>query len=566
MNLGTADAAAVNRSRLPLVHLGPPAQQGPLRLDLLERRLAQVEALLGDLPEESDEGTARMWLADAESLLTAVGEFDRARLLQACAVVREYLVRVGKPSGRQAYRDDADAAALYEELGEISHAAICYTTAAIAALRAEEVSEALELAVRGLVAFEAMSQPALEQDGTAEARMAGTLALLCHQFFDHERALRFAEIALRQTPAGHRRQWTSAARVLAHAALSRARGLAPDDPQRDRLLLRVERLGRLLMDGGDPALARLVSGPRLVAEARCEHGDAELAWAMVETAARGVPATTPLSPAARQEVAALRLASGRCLLLLGRPQDAIDDLDAALGSLHPDRDLAEHIQALELRSTAREQAGDTHGALADMRRLTEQVWLRHRRQIGGFMDQIWGRAGAEGRRRDLEAREQVLIRTAEQDPLTGLENRRGVERFCAAMSATETVCLVMIDIDHFKTVNDRFGHAVGDTVLREVAGVLAGSVRAVDRVARWGGEEFLLALPTSSVEFGAEAAARVRGRVLQHDWSVVAHGLTLTLSAGVAFGPAGDLHDILARADAALYTAKRSGRNQVITG
>ena len=182
------------------------------------------------------------------------------------------------------------------------------------------------------------------------------------------------------------------------------------------------------------------------------------------------------------------------------------------------------------------------------------------------MDQIWGRAGVEGRRRDLEAREEILIRTAEQDPLTGLANRRGVERFCAAMAPAESVCLVMVDIDHFKMVNDRFGHAVGDATLREVAHVLSSSVRAVDRVARWGGEEFLLALPTSSVEFGAEVATRVRRRAQEHHWGHLADGLGLTLSAGVACGPAGDLMSVLHRADAALYSAKRTGRNRVVTG
>ncbi|MFN8078984.1 MAG: diguanylate cyclase [Kineosporiaceae bacterium] len=559
MNSGRASATTpVEQLPLQLV------QGGKLRLDLLERRLAQVESLLGAVPHECDEATARIWLADAERLLPVAGEFDRARLLQACAVVRDHLARVGRPSARQAFRDDADAAALYEQLGESAHAATCYVTAAISALRCEEVSEALELAVRGLVAFESLSPPMLDGDRAAEARMAGTLALLCCQFFDHERALRFAEIALNQTTQGQRR-WTASARLMAQMALLRARELGPDDaPRRAQLLDIADELGRALASGERGPVA-LVVGPRLVAEVLCERDQPRMAWAALERAEESARGPVRGRPTYR-DLAELQLARGRCLLMLDRPHEALTELDGALGGLHPDRDLVEHLQALELRSTARERAGDTAGALADMRSLSELVWVRHRRQIGGFMDQIWGRAGVEGRRRDLEAREEILIRTAEQDPLTGLANRRGVERFCAAMAPGDAVCLVMVDIDHFKTVNDRFGHAVGDATLREVAQVLSSSVRAVDRVARWGGEEFLLALPTSSVEFGAEVATRVRRRAQEHHWEELADGLGLTLSAGVACGPADDLTSVLHRADAALYAAKRTGRNRVVTG
>jgi diguanylate cyclase (GGDEF)-like protein len=348
-------------------------------------------------------------------------------------------------------------------------------------------------------------------------------------------------------------------------ALARARELGEADPARRHLLARAEQLGHRLSTTAAGALARMVAGPRLVAEVLCERGQCEQAWVRLNQAASALPQGQGAGPAVRQERAALQLARGRCLLLLERPDQALPELDGALTALHPDRDLAEHIQALELRSRARERAGDTQGALADVRTLAEQIWVRHRRQIGGFMDQVWGRAGAEGRRRTLEAREQVLIRTAEQDPLTALVNRRGVERFWAGLGPGESMCLVMVDIDHFKDVNDRFGHAVGDAVLREVAAILSSSLRTVDQVARWGGEEFLIALPAGSAELGAEAAARVRRRVAEHDWSRLAAGLALTVSAGVASGSAHDLAGVLHRADAALYEAKRAGRNRVVT-
>src|SRR5918911_4593930 len=140
-----------------------------------------------------------------------------------------------------------------------------------------------------------------------------------------------------------------------------------------------------------------------------------------------------------------------------------------------------------------------------------------------------------------------------------------MERFCAALRPHEQICLVLVDVDHFKAVNDRHGHMVGDVVLREVAAVLSGSVRAQDRVARWGGEEFLIALPGGSAGLGAEAASRLRRRVEEHAWSLHAPGLRLTVSVGVSAGPAGEFSTVLARADAAMYAAKRAGRNRVMT-
>ncbi|MFZ0160153.1 MAG: GGDEF domain-containing protein, partial [Kineosporiaceae bacterium] len=352
----------------------------------------------------------------------------------------------------------------------------------------------------------------------------------------------------------------------AEVALIRAREL-PRGERRAALLDRAEHVSRRLMMNGEPQSVAAVTGPRVLAEVLCERGHATDAWSLLELAASAAAEHHLAGRAsARRELVSLHLGRGRCLHQLSRPEAALTELDGALEALDAERDLADHIQALRLRSEVLEQAGDTAGALADMRALAEQVWVRHQRQIGGFMDQVWGRAGAEGRRRDLEARQQVLIRTAEQDPLTGLENRRGVERFCAAMAPSDPVCLVMIDIDHFKDVNDRFGHAVGDAALREVAAVLSASVRSVDRVARWGGEEFLIALPAASGELGAEAASRVRRRVEEHDWRSLVEDLSLTLSAGVACGPAGEMAAVLRRADGALYAAKRAGRNRVVTG
>ena len=172
------------------------------------------------------------------------------------------------------------------------------------------------------------------------------------------------------------------------------------------------------------------------------------------------------------------------------------------------------------------------------------------------------------------------LRAAVTDPLTGLYNRRYALPHLArlaehAAQSGRRFAVMLADLDHFKSVNDRFGHAAGDAVLIEVAQRLRGNLRAVDMVARIGGEEFLIALPdTSRAE--ARIAARRLCRIIAQDGFVLPgqqDPVGITLSIGVAMGlEAGDCDDqppsdrvqgLLHEADQALYQAKACGRNQV---
>jgi diguanylate cyclase (GGDEF)-like protein len=343
--------------------------------------------------------------------------------------------------------------------------------------------------------------------------------------------------------------------AIGDVLLARIGELPADDVERVTLLARAEELARRLTRSGRPEVFRTVHGPRLLADVLCERGHPGLARQVLA----GIPTDLPDDLAGP-----LHLSTGRCLMLLGRPEEAVAEFDLALAVLTAEPHLAERLHGLRLRSVARQDAGDVWGALADARLLAELLWSRHQRQVGGFMDQLWSRAGAEGECRDLEAQAQELLVTAQQDPLTGLANRRALERFCGTLHPGSGISLVLVDVDHFKTVNDRFGHAVGDAVLRETAALLTRSVRAMDVVARWGGEEFLIALPGGSGTLGADAAARVCRRVRDHHWNQVAQGLSLTVSAGVASGTAAELEVVLHRADTALYTAKASGRDRAV--
>ncbi len=552
-----AGGRTARRSDSGVLHLGT--------LERLARRVTDVLARRPDGPRSAPD-TATAWLADVGELLAAPppgpGDHDRAALLAARATVRlaglETALAPRAPAAAddvtRAHDDAAAAARLFEGTGDVLSAATAHAVAALAAIRAGEVGQALDDAVHALVAFGSLPDGQRDPDG--EAHLAELLARLCSQFFDHDRALQFYELAarsLRDARAGEAGD-VRLARVQARLAdllLLRASDMDrdADEPARCALLERADVLARGVLSGPlrDEGLRLLAA--RDGASARSAEGLALLA---------GLPEGTHDEPR-------LRLTRARCRHGVGDVRGALADLDAAVAASGAQGDLALHIEALQVRSQVREAAHDLAGALADARALGELVWQRHRRQVGGFMDQVWSRAGVEGQRRDLEARARVLLRFAEQDSLTSLANRRGIEQFCGSLRASEQVCLVLVDVDHFKAVNDRHGHLVGDVVLREVAAVLSGSVRSVDRVARWGGEEFLIALPGGTAVLGGEAARRLRRRIEDHAWAVHAPGLRLTVSAGVSAGPAGDFAAILARADAAVYAAKRAGRNRVVS-
>jgi diguanylate cyclase (GGDEF)-like protein len=157
---------------------------------------------------------------------------------------------------------------------------------------------------------------------------------------------------------------------------------------------------------------------------------------------------------------------------------------------------------------------------------------------------------------------------ASTDPLTGMFNRRGFAEACARLiereaTAGRPVTVLIFDIDHFKGINDRFGHAAGDEILKLFATVVVNNLRITDLSGRIGGEEFAALLPCS-LEEGALAAERVREVFANSGIAVEDGPVDTTVSIGVAGGPAGtELDVLLAAADTALYQAKRAGRNRV---
>lgn len=165
----------------------------------------------------------------------------------------------------------------------------------------------------------------------------------------------------------------------------------------------------------------------------------------------------------------------------------------------------------------------------------------------------------------------VLDAAARLDPLTGLLNLRAFQEIMsgemARPGAARPVAALFVDVDHFKPVNDRFGHAVGDAVLKALATVLKRAVRQDDHVARIGGEEFAIFLPGAGAEVAAQVAERVREEAERMTVQMGGHTIAVTLSVGVAVShPPHPSPDALVRAaDLAMYAAKDQGRNRVVT-
>jgi diguanylate cyclase (GGDEF)-like protein len=164
-----------------------------------------------------------------------------------------------------------------------------------------------------------------------------------------------------------------------------------------------------------------------------------------------------------------------------------------------------------------------------------------------------------------------LDRLAHVDPLTAVGNRRSFDQLLsqvAGQGEERNWALLMCDIDHFKRINDSFGHPMGDVVLREVARLLHGELRGNDHVARFGGEEFAVLLDGAGPDTAMDVARRLVQVVQDHGFDALA-GVALgriTISIGVAIHPDDGFgaEQLLERTDAALYVAKTSGRNRVV--
>jgi diguanylate cyclase (GGDEF)-like protein len=168
------------------------------------------------------------------------------------------------------------------------------------------------------------------------------------------------------------------------------------------------------------------------------------------------------------------------------------------------------------------------------------------------------------RNEELETAVRTIGDLANRDPLTQLRNRRAFievadQELARARRNRHSTAVVMADIDRFKPLNDQFGHAVGDEVLKQVAETLVTTFRGQDVICRWGGEEFVALLPETDLEAARLAAERARSSTTDGPES----SLSVSITLGVAV-VSHDLHEAIEAADRAMYEGKRAGRNRVV--
>jgi diguanylate cyclase (GGDEF)-like protein len=299
----------------------------------------------------------------------------------------------------------------------------------------------------------------------------------------------------------------------------------------------------------------------------------------------------------------------------GRAAEALGTLDAVLD--HDGVDIDPHVadEAYRTRSEANAELHDYRTAYADLAEFLRREQAGNRARQAQLQDTIKERARAEQEvernaalQRQLELTQQretrqkktlrwadaagaagvlligllsytlitnlrhrrQLIRLASEDSLTGMPNRgRTMELASAALAAAAAqfrpLTVAIIDLDHFKSINDRCGHAAGDYVLKEFARLSRGSLRVGDILGRWGGEEFLLILPDTTLDAALASVERLRVLALAIQVPGTDTPVRVTFSAGLATTADGprSLDEIIARADAALYEAKHDGRDLV---
>jgi diguanylate cyclase (GGDEF)-like protein len=232
-----------------------------------------------------------------------------------------------------------------------------------------------------------------------------------------------------------------------------------------------------------------------------------------------------------------------------------------------------HLKTIRRLSRLAELEGDLAHALALHKRYHARVIRNEHAAVEARLAEFEAKVSIQTLRMevaDLRQRNAGLSDTFRQledlahiDAVTGALNRRALEATFAAIERSEMV-LGMVDLDHFKRVNDEFSHVVGDRVLAQVVRLMRETLREHDRLGRYGGEEFVVLMPTGRQANLGALAERLRVRVEAYNWSTLANGLRVTLSAGfVAVRPDESFEDAVSRADALLYLAKSQGRNRV---
>ncbi|MEP7763804.1 GGDEF domain-containing protein [Sanguibacter sp. 25GB23B1] len=354
---------------------------------------------------------------------------------------------------------------------------------------------------------------------------------------------------------------------LAKAYVATSGRLAVDNPRGAAAAARhALGIARQSVEEADAAgLSRTGIDARLaVVGAHMLAGDLEAAGLALD----GTAAMLQSFPSTRQQISHHGL-RGRWLVRVGRLDEAVleifDGLDLCAELDRP----GERIELLTSLVDAHEGRGDLRSALTTMREVHELTLELGNATADRRAQLLSSRLEVEAERSRALALQEHNLRLeheATHDALTGLRNRRALDTALSqwATDPTRRFACALLDIDHFKRVNDRWSHQVGDQVLARLGVVLHDIVRDDDVVARYGGEEFAILLDGLSDVNAADAFERIRHAIVSHAWDDLLPGERITVSIGVALHRDDEqVESLLSRADAALYAVKRNGRDAV---
>ena len=531
---------------------------------------------------------------------------DMARRAKALALLAHHYPRLGNLQA--SVRCGSEAVALGERLGEHPDGTLVLVDAlnALAYVYGQLLMgrDALECSLRALACSRKASD--LLREGWALNRVGVAYASLSNPAQACETATQALEIAQVLTARGlpgrtgrdaHELHF-SCLNNLAYFWLNRMGDAAR---QGDAALLRQSQSEALRLADDATTMARSSNSPFQVAVAVSNLVEALLGQADYATAKPLLLEFEALSSRQGYQALALQAATQRALMLKAHG-DFAGATAGLLALLNPPAvngskpaELAPKLRRLLIRTLyethkASQQYREALGYLeqhAELERLIARDTMALQTEVMLIRQEVdQARARAEHAQQDaqrerarsqhLEREQQrlhehaaALDRAAHEDVLTGLHNRRHAEFALTllvegARQLDKQISLGMLDVDHFKRVNDTFGHAVGDQVLQQLALLLRAGMRSADLLARFGGEEFLVVLVGMTPLAAFEVCERLRKSVDAHDWSKIKPCLSVQISMGLAGGaPPLEAQELLDRADKALYAAKAAGRNQV---
>lgn len=503
---------------------------------------------LASTPEDSEACLPEIMRA----LESVAAPGDRARLLICRARVRSF-----QSLDREACEDAAAAMTLFEMVGDTELALDAASLGAAHASLLGNVSLASELATKSILGLDLVSDDRLRMEIT------NRLGIFCYYYLDYDRAVEqfeFSLAAAERLGDGERvcRELYNIADALLLGSQQQRMSHVGIDIDR---LERAEAVARRLLLEETALVNPRLGNYRLLADVLCELGRVEDALQVLDGFRNEANAITPAT-----QYGDLAWVEARCLRLAGRVEEALAAAHRDVRIIETSEDEHDLMLSLEELAACEEAAGDLKSALAHTREVKGHMWAIHQRQTRQLVQQVWGAVEMERDHRSLQTQASEATRSAEEDALTGIGNRRLLERFLNEETARETeLACIIADIDSFKEINDTFGHDVGDAVLRQIGQLLSSKTRTGQLAIRYGGDEFVIALPGVDLAGAYGFAERLRLAISGLDWTAVAPGIRVTASLGVACGPAKDWHVAVTAADGRLLAAKRRGRNVVVT-